>query len=123
MGIEEKARDLGNALARTDEYQALKRAMDAADEDRELVELRNRLEALEQRLEASMRAGQEPEEGAKKAYTDAAEELQVKAGFQRLICSFAPAASSVSVIFFFGNSLIRNFISRPPCGQTLIPTL
>ena len=46
MGIDEKARDLGNALARTDEYQALKRAMDAADEDRELVELRNRLEAL-----------------------------------------------------------------------------
>ena len=27
MGIDEKARDLGNALARTDEYQVLKRAM------------------------------------------------------------------------------------------------
>ncbi|MBT7125893.1 MAG: hypothetical protein HN899_12085, partial [Gemmatimonadales bacterium] len=36
--IYEKALELGNALARTDEYQALKRAMDAADEDRELVE-------------------------------------------------------------------------------------
>ena len=55
MGIDEKARDLGNALARTDEYQALKRAMEGADEDRELVELRNRLQALEQRLEASIR--------------------------------------------------------------------
>jgi len=89
MGIDEKARDLGNALARTDEYQALKRAMYAADEDRELVELRNRLEALEQRLEASMLAGQEPDEDAKKVYTEAAEELQIKAGFQRLISAQA----------------------------------
>ena len=29
-GIHEMARDLGGALARTDEYQALKRAMEAA---------------------------------------------------------------------------------------------
>ena len=89
MGIDEKARDLGNALARTDEYQALKRAMEGADEDRELVELRNRLQALEERLEASMRAGQEPDEDAKKAYTSAAEELQIKAVFQRLISAQA----------------------------------
>ncbi len=78
MGIDEKARDLGNALARTDEYQALKRAMAAADEDRELVELRNRLQALEQRLEASIRAGREPDEDARESYTDAADELQVR---------------------------------------------
>ena len=89
MGIHEKARDLGNALAQTDEYQALKRAMDAADEDRGLVELRNRLQALEYRLEASMRAGQEPEEEEKEAYAVAAEELQVQAGFQRLISAQA----------------------------------
>jgi cell fate (sporulation/competence/biofilm development) regulator YlbF (YheA/YmcA/DUF963 family) len=30
MGIDEKARDLGNALARTDEYQALKREIGRA---------------------------------------------------------------------------------------------
>ena len=88
-GIDEKARDLGNALARTDEYQALKRAMAAADEDRELVELRNRMQALEQRLEASIRAGQEPDEEARKSYTESAEELQVKAAFQSLVAAQA----------------------------------
>ena len=88
-GIDEKARDLGNALARTDEYQALKRAMAAADEDRELVELRNRLQALEQRLEASIRAGQEPDEEARKSYTESAEELQVKGAFQSLVAAQA----------------------------------
>ena len=85
QGIHDKARDLGNALARTDEYQELHRAMEAADEDRELVELRNRIQQLEDRIEASMRAGQEPEADAQKAYAEAAEELQTKAGFQRLI--------------------------------------
>ena len=87
MSIHDMAKDLGGALARTDEYQALKRAMDAADEDRELVELRNQIRALEERIEASMRVGQEPEDEVKEAYTKAAEELQAKPGFQRLIAA------------------------------------
>jgi len=86
-GIYDMARELGGALARTDEYQALRRAMDAADEDRELVELRNTIQALEERIEASMRAGKEVEDDVKKAYGEAAEELQGKAAFQRLIAA------------------------------------
>jgi len=86
-GIYEMARELGGALARTDEYQALRRAMEAADEDRELVELRNRLEVLEDRIGASVRAGKEPEDDVKRAYGEAAEELQGKAAFQRLIAA------------------------------------
>jgi len=88
-GIYDMASELGGALARTDEYQALRRAMDAADEDRELVEIRNRIQGLEDRLEASIRAGQEPEDELQKAYAEAAEELQVKAGFQRLVAAQA----------------------------------
>jgi cell fate (sporulation/competence/biofilm development) regulator YlbF (YheA/YmcA/DUF963 family) len=87
--IDDKARDLGNALARTDEYQALRRAMDSADEDRELVELRNRIQGLEEKLEASMRSGQEPDDELKQAYQGAAEELQTMAGFQRLVAAQA----------------------------------
>ena len=86
-GIYDMARELGGALARTDEYQALRRAMDGADEDRELVELRNTIQALEERIEASMRAGKEVEDDVKKAYGEAAEELQGKAAFQRLIAA------------------------------------
>ncbi|MGD8320277.1 MAG: YlbF family regulator, partial [Gemmatimonadota bacterium] len=61
-GIYDMAKELGGALARTDEYQALKRAGQAVDEDRELVELRNQLKALEERIEAQLRAGQQPGE-------------------------------------------------------------
>ncbi len=88
-GIYDMAKDLGVALARTDEYQALQRAGQAADEERELVELRNKLQALEERIEASLASGREPEDGVKQEYGEAAEELQSKPGFQRLVAAQA----------------------------------
>ncbi len=84
-GIHDMARELGGALARTEEYQALKRAMEAADEDRELVELRNRIQGLEERLEAMLRAGQEPDDELKRSYQSTADELQAMPAFQRLV--------------------------------------
>lgn len=87
--IMEKAKDLGNALARSDEYQALRRAMDAVDEDRELVELRNRIEQLEERLEVAVRSGREPPEELRREYQEVAEELQAKPAFQRVIAAQA----------------------------------
>lgn len=85
--IYEMAKELGAALARTDEYQALKRASEAAEDDRELVELRNKLQSLERDLESQLRAGKEPDEEVKKEYTDAAEALQGMAAFQRVVAA------------------------------------
>ena len=86
-GIHEMARELGGALARTDEYQALKRAMDAADDDRDLVEVRNRIQALEERIEAALRTSEEPDEELQASYGATAEELQALSGFQRLVAA------------------------------------
>ena len=86
-GIYDMAKELGAALARTDEYQALKRASDAAEEDRELVELRNKLQSLEAQLESELRAGKEPGEELKKEYTEAAESLQSMSAFQRVVAA------------------------------------
>ncbi|NJD19557.1 MAG: YlbF family regulator [Gemmatimonadetes bacterium] len=88
-GIYDMAKDLGAALARTDEYQALKRAGDAAAQDRELVELRNRLRGLEDRIEAALRAGRAPEEDVAHSYQETAEELQAKPAFQRFVAAQA----------------------------------
>ena len=55
-GIFDMAKDLGNALARTDEYQNLKRASDAAEEDRDLVDLKNRIQSIESELQASLQS-------------------------------------------------------------------
>lgn len=86
-GIYDMAKELGGALARTDEYQALKRASDAAEEDRELVELRNKIQSIEAQLEAQLRAGQEPDEGLKAAYSEIAESLQAMTAFQRVVAA------------------------------------
>jgi cell fate (sporulation/competence/biofilm development) regulator YlbF (YheA/YmcA/DUF963 family) len=86
-GIQEMAKELGGALARTDEYQALKKATDAADEDRELVTFRNRIQELEAQLEAQMRGGQEPDEELRSQYSATAEELQALPSFQKVIAA------------------------------------
>ncbi|HET9949398.1 MAG TPA: YlbF family regulator [Longimicrobiales bacterium] len=88
-GIYDMAKDLGAALARTDEYQALKRAMDSAADDRDLVELRNRLEQLETQIEASLRAGQEPSDEVKQEYGETVERLQLLPGYQRVVAAQA----------------------------------
>ncbi len=87
--IYEMAKELGGALARTEEYKELRKAGEAVDEDRELVELRNELQSLEERIEASLRQGKQPDDEVKDAYEKAATELQGKAGFQRLIAAQA----------------------------------
>ncbi len=88
-GIYDMAKELGSALARTDEYQALKASNEAVEEEREMVELRNRLQGLEERLEAALRTGQEPDDELKTEYSTAAEEMQAKPAFQRVVAAQA----------------------------------
>jgi cell fate (sporulation/competence/biofilm development) regulator YlbF (YheA/YmcA/DUF963 family) len=88
-GIYDMARELGGALARTDEYQALKRASAAAEEDRDLVTVRNLLTSIEAEVEASLRAGKEPDQDVRDRYTAAAEELQAMPVFQRVVAAQA----------------------------------
>lgn len=81
------AKDLGSALARTDEYQALRRAMSAADDDRDMVELRGVLEKLEGQIEAKLRAGQQPDEDVASEYESAVGRLQANSTYQRLVAA------------------------------------
>ncbi|MDT8340822.1 MAG: YlbF family regulator [Longimicrobiales bacterium] len=87
--ILDQARSLGNALARTDEYQAFRRAMREADDDREIAELRSRLQKLEEVLGAEMRAGREPDSEQVREYEAEAERLQANATYQRLVAAQA----------------------------------
>lgn len=88
-GIMEQARSLGNALARTDEYQALRRAAQAADDDREIAEQRSTLERLEGTITTALRAGQDPDEETAKAYEAAVSKLQGNSTYQRLVAAQA----------------------------------
>ena len=83
------AKDLGNALARTDENQALKRAISSADDDRDIAELRTELEKLEAQIETALRTGREPDDDTKEAYERAVSRLQANANYQRIVAAQA----------------------------------
>lgn len=86
-GIMEQAKSLGNSLARTDEYQALRRAMKAADEDREIAELRSELQRVEATITTALRAGKEPEKEDAEAYEQSLMKLQASPTYQRLVAA------------------------------------
>ncbi len=83
----EMAMELGAQLARTEGCHALKQAIGAADEDREIAELRSQLENLEARVQAALRAGQEPDDEVKEAYEGAVSRLQASSTYQRLVAA------------------------------------
>ncbi len=87
--LTEKAKDVGHALARTDQYQALRRAISRADEDREIVELRNKLQRVEEKLQASLRRGEEPDEELVEEYEGLAGDLQASPTYQNLVAAQA----------------------------------
>lgn len=87
MGYIEKAKELGNALGRTDEYQAVKRSIEAADGDRELAALRTELEGLDGLIAASLKAGEEPDADTAAAYEGAVSRLQARATYQSLVAA------------------------------------
>ncbi len=85
----EMAKDLGKALAQTEEYQTLKRTISSTADDRELTELRTELEGLEGQIEAALRGGNEPTEELKSGYEDAVGRLQASSTYQRLVSAQA----------------------------------
>jgi cell fate (sporulation/competence/biofilm development) regulator YlbF (YheA/YmcA/DUF963 family) len=82
LGMAER---LGQSLARTEEYQALKRAIDASGDDRELTELQTQIQALEQSLQTRIQSGEQPTEEETKEYEAYFTQLQSNASYQRLV--------------------------------------
>ena len=87
--IEEMARELGLALGRTPQYQDLHRAARRADEDRDLVTLRNELSKLEESVARSVQAGEEPAPEVAEEYEKAFGRLQASPAYQGLVAAQA----------------------------------
>ncbi len=87
--IREMAKDLGKALAQTEEYQALKLTVSGTADDPALAEMRTELEGLESQIEAALRHGNEPTEELKSGYEEAVGRLQASAVYQRLVSAQA----------------------------------
>jgi len=87
--ILEMAKDLGRTLARTEEYQTLRRAISLADGDRDIVELTSRLEALEGRVHAALQEGKRPPKEVQEEYDSVMGRLEASAAYQRLVSAQA----------------------------------
>lgn len=85
--ILEMADRLGQSLARTDEYQALKRAIEASGDDRELAELQSEIQKLEQEMQGRLQAGEQPTEDQTKEYEGYFSRLQSNSAYQRLVAA------------------------------------
>lgn len=116
--IEERAKDLGNALARTDEYQALQRAVAAIGDDREVTELRNRLAELEEEVASSLRRGREPDADVREEYERVAGDLQSKPGYQRLVA----AQSNFDKVLAGVNARISDALKEGGESRIVIPS-
>lgn len=113
----EMAKDLGKALAQTEEYQTLKRTISGTADDRELAELRTELEGLEGQIEAALRGGNEPTEELKAGYEEAAGRLQTSAAYQRLVS----AQANFDKVLFKVNQTIQEGISEGAESRIIMP--
>ena len=105
-------------MGRTDEYQALKRAIAAVDDDRELSTLRKRLEALEGELTSQIQSGNQPDEEKAKEYEATVQELQGKSEYQRLVA----AQENFDKILKRVNETIAEGIREGADGRIVLPS-
>jgi cell fate (sporulation/competence/biofilm development) regulator YlbF (YheA/YmcA/DUF963 family) len=83
----EKAREVGRLLGQTDEYRALQRARQRLNDDRESVELLNRLAELERTMTVALQAGETPTEETQREYEETASRLQSGPVYQGLVAA------------------------------------
>lgn len=87
--ILDMAEQLGQSLARTDEYRLLKRAIEASGNDRDLAELQSQIQALEEEMETQLRAGNQPGQEETSKYEGLFSRLQANASYQKLVAAQA----------------------------------
>ena len=113
----EMAKDLGRAMAQTEEYQVLKQTVSSTADDRELAELRTELEGLEGQIEAALRGGEEPAVELKSGYEDAVGRLQASATYQRLVS----AQANFDKVLLKMNQTIQEGIAEGAESRIIIP--
>ena len=115
--VTEMAKDLGKALAQTDEYQALKQTVSGTADDRELAELRTELEGLEGQIEAALREGNEPAEELRTGYEAAVGRLQTSSTYQRLVS----AQTNFDKVLLKVNQTIQEGIAEGAESRIIMP--
>jgi cell fate (sporulation/competence/biofilm development) regulator YlbF (YheA/YmcA/DUF963 family) len=83
--LNERAIELGRLIGQTPEYQAVKRASDALNEDREAVALLEQMERLRREAQQLIARGEQPSAEMEAALDDLLGRVQVNPTYQRVI--------------------------------------
>ena len=83
--LEEKARELGRMIGQSSEYQAVKRANEALNEDREAVALLRQMEQLRTDAQRMIEGGQQPTEDMERQLDDLLGKVQQHPVYQRVL--------------------------------------
>lgn len=83
--LNERAIDLGRLIGQTPEYQAVKRASDALNDDREAVTLLEKMERLRRDAQQLIARGEQPTAEMEAALDELLGQVQVNATYQRVI--------------------------------------
>ena len=83
--IEDKAKELGRLIGQSSEYQSLKRASDALNEDKETVTLLQQMEKLRIDAQRAMAKGERPTAEMEQQLDALLGQIQGRASYQRLL--------------------------------------
>jgi cell fate (sporulation/competence/biofilm development) regulator YlbF (YheA/YmcA/DUF963 family) len=85
MTLEEKARELGRIIGQSPEYQAVKRASETLQRDREASSLLQRLEQVQADAQRMLERGQQPTEELERQHEKLVSEVQTNPACQGLV--------------------------------------
>jgi len=83
--IEDKARELGRLIGQSTEYKEVKRASDALNEDKDTVDLLQKMEQLRMNAQRMLSQGQRPTEEMERDLDTLLGQVQVRPSYQRLL--------------------------------------
>ena len=117
MRMIEMAKDLGRALAQTDEYQILKGTVADAEGDQGMADLRVELEGFEEGIQAALQGGSEPDTPLKESYEEAVSRLQSNPTYQRLVS----AQANFDKVLLKVNRTIQEGIAEGAESRIILP--
>jgi cell fate (sporulation/competence/biofilm development) regulator YlbF (YheA/YmcA/DUF963 family) len=85
MMLEERARELGRIIGQSSEYQALKRANESMNEDKEVVAVLQEMERLRRQAEEMIGRGEQPTAEMEQQLDEMLGKVQQNSVYQRVI--------------------------------------
>jgi cell fate (sporulation/competence/biofilm development) regulator YlbF (YheA/YmcA/DUF963 family) len=106
--LDDKAVDLGRTIGQSAEYQALKRANDALNDDRDAIALLRRMEEIRVQAQRMIERGEQPTAEMEQELDDLLSKVQVNPVYQRAVV----AQENFDKVMLRVNDLIMDGIKK-----------